>query len=94
MEIIADDLRVEKLVAGGLHSDFAAALKEEHRIMLSLRDNVYGGSWEGLLSSLHEGLGNQAYRRISARLHSDIARVGEMQEYEMAHRVNLADYLS
>ncbi len=93
MEIINDDQRVQDLAGVESHVDYVTSLHEEHRIMLSLRDNVYEGSWAGLLSSLYGGLSNDSYRKICGRIKSDIVRIGEMWEYETAHGVNLSDYV-
>jgi hypothetical protein len=77
--------------AGNPHRAYLASLPEEYRIMLQVRDNVFGGSWDDQLSSMRKPLGKPGYH-YSERTMADIERIEEMQRYETEHKVNLSEY--
>ncbi len=76
------------------HGKFLASLSADERVLLELRDELYGGSWERFLRDLRSRLDKKPYIfRLVNRIQDDIQRVEKLSEYERQHRVNLADYL-
>ncbi len=78
--------------AGDPNRAYLASLPEEYRLMLQVRDNVFGGSWKKQLSSMRKPLEKPSSYTYRKRLIADIERVEEMRGYELEQGVNLADY--
>ena len=76
------------------HEKFVASLSPDERMLVTLRDDLYGGSWDQMMKDLKDRLNNKPYIfKLVNRIQDDIARIGKLGDYEKKHRVNLADYL-
>jgi hypothetical protein len=76
------------------HEKFVASLTPEERVLLELRDELYGGSWARCISDLRNRLEKKPYIfKLVNRMKEDIERAEKLSEYEKKHHVNLADYL-
>ena len=63
-------------------------------MLVSLRDELYDGSWEQMLKDLKDRLEGKPYIfKLVNRISADIQRIEKLREYEKKHRINLADYL-
>lgn len=83
------DKKVNKAVA-----EYVNRLSEEHRMLVALKAQLYGGSWEPMLDDLHNRLTGKPYIfKLVHRIQDDIERIGEMQRFETEHKVDLADYV-
>ena len=83
------DTTVDKVV-----SDFVNGLSEEHRMLVVLKAQLYGGTWEPMLDDLRNRLKGKPYIfKLANRIHDDIERIEEMMEFEGEHNVDLADYV-
>ena len=77
-----------------LHDKFASGLSPDERTLVTLRDELYGGSWEQMLGDLRDRLKGKPYIfKLVNRIQDDIARIEKLSEYEKKHKINLADYL-
>jgi hypothetical protein len=77
-----------------VHEKYVAGLSTDERTLVTLRDELYNGSWEQMLGDLRDRLQGKPYIfKLVNRIQEDIARIEKLQEYEKKHKVNLADFL-
>ena len=82
-------IAVEKVV-----EDFIAGLSDEHRMLVVLKVQLYGGSWEPMLDDLKNRLVGKPYIfKLVNRINDDVERIQEMQKLETEHDIDLADYV-
>ena len=75
-------------------SDFVDGLSDEHRMLVVLKAQLYGGSWEPMLDDLKNRLGGKPYIfKLVNRIKDDIERIQQMQNFEEEQNVDLADYV-
>ena len=75
-------------------SDFVSALSEECRMLVVLKAQLYGGSWEPMLDDLKNRLSGKTYIfKLANRIQDDIERIEQMAEFEREHNVDLCDYV-
>ena len=73
---------------------FVAGLAEEAIMLLRLRDELYDGRWDVMLSDLNDRLQGRPYVfRLAHRIQDDIERIERLHRFERQHGVNLAEYL-
>ncbi len=85
----SDDTVVIK-VAG----NFAGSLSDEHRMLVVLKAELYGGTWEPMLDDLQNRLAGKPYIfKLINRINDDIERIQEMRKFEEEHNIDLADYV-
>jgi hypothetical protein len=78
----------------GPYEKFVAQLSGDERMLVSLRDELYDGSWDQMLKDLKDRLEGKPYIfKLVNRISADIQRIEKLREYEKKHRINLADYL-
>jgi len=74
--------------------DFVAGLSDEHRMLVVLKVQLYGGSWEPMLDDLKNRLVGKPYIfKLVNRINDDIERIKEMRKFETEHDIDLADYV-
>ena len=74
--------------------DYVRTLSEEYRMLIVLKHQLYGGSWEPMLDDLRNRLDGKPYIfKLANRIQDDIERIEQMQKYERDHKVDLADYV-
>jgi hypothetical protein len=74
--------------------EYVNRLSEEHKMLVALKSQLYGGSWEPMLDDLRNRLAGKPYIfKLVHRIHDDIERIEEMQRFEVEHKVDLADYV-
>lgn len=79
----------DKLVA-----DYVNNLSDEHRMLVILKANLYGGSYETMLNDLQNRMDGKPYIfKLVNRIKDDIERIGELMEFEDAHGVDLSEYV-
>ena len=75
-------------------SDFIRGLSDEHRMLVVLKSQLYGGTWEQMLDDLENRLAGKPYIfKLVSRIKDDIERIRQMQSFEKEHNVDLADYV-
>ena len=85
---------VEKTSISKVLSDFVDGLSDEHRMLVVLKAQLYGGTWEPMLDDLKNRLEGKPYIfKLVNRIKDDIERTQEMQNFEEEHNVDLADYV-
>lgn len=76
------------------HQKYTNALSPEEKMLIQLRDELYGGSWDRMLTDLKARLKGRPYIfKLVNRIEDDIRRIEKLKEYEEKNAVNLADYL-
>lgn len=75
-------------------SDFVRNLTDEQRMLIILKSQLYGGSWEPMLDDLRNRLEGKPYIfKLANRIHDDIERIEQMLDFEAKHNIDLADYV-
>jgi hypothetical protein len=83
-----------KTAASKAVSEFVNGLSEEHRMLIVLKSQLYGGSWEPMLDDLRNRLAGKPYIfKLANRIQDDIERIEEMKGFEEEQRIDLADYI-
>jgi hypothetical protein len=73
---------------------YVDGLSQEHKMLVALKSQLYGGSWEPMLDDLRNRLTGKPYIfKLVHRIQDDIERIEEMQEFESEHGIDLADYV-
>lgn len=76
------------------HRKFCDSLGPEERMLITLRDELYGGSWDRMLQDLQERRRGRPYIfKLVKRIEDDLSRIETLQTYEKKHSINLADPL-
>lgn len=76
------------------HESFIKSLSTEDRLLLTLRDELYSGSWTNLKQDLMDRLQNKPYIfKLTSRIEEDLKRIERLERYETEHKINLSDYL-
>ena len=74
--------------------DFVARLSDEHRMLVILKAQLYGGTWEPMLDDLQNRLDGKPYIfKLANRIKDDIDRIEQMRKFEQEHNVDLSDFL-
>jgi len=74
--------------------DYVRRLSEEHKMLVALKTQLYGGSWEPMLDDLRNRLTGKPYIfKLVHRIQDDIERIEEMQKFEAEHKIDLAEYV-
>ena len=75
-------------------SDFVNGMSEEHRMLVVLKAQLYGGTWEPMLDDLQNRLSGKPYIfKLVNRIKDDVERIEQMAQFEAEHNVDLADYI-
>ena len=75
-------------------SGFAASLSVEGRMLVILKAQLYGGSWQPMLEDLRNRLEGKPYIfKLANRIQDDIERIEQLQQFEEEHDIDLADYV-
>lgn len=73
--------------------NFYESLSEEETMLLTLRDELYGGGWEKMEQDLRDRLQGRPYIfKLVNRIEEDLHRIEKLKGYEGDHGINLADY--
>ena len=77
-----------------LAADYAAGLSNEHRMLVVLKKDLYGGAWEPMLDDLQNRLAGKPYIfKLVNRIKDDVDRIEEMRRFEAENNVDLGDYV-
>jgi len=71
---------------------YVAGLSVEHKMLVALKAQLYGGSWEPMLDDLRNRLAGKPYIfKLVHRIQDDIERIEQMQKFENEHNIDLAE---
>jgi hypothetical protein len=75
-------------------SNYVGTLSEECRMLVILKHQLYGGSWEPMLDDLKNRLSGKPYIfKLANRIQDDIERIEQMRKFEADHKVDLSEYV-
>ena len=81
---------IDKTVEG-----FVNGLSDEHKMLVALKVQLYGGSWSPMLDDLNNRLAGKPYIfKLVNRIKDDVERIEQMQAFENEHGVDLAEFVS
>jgi hypothetical protein len=74
--------------------DYVAGLSAEHKMLIVLKKQLYGGKWEPMYQDLKNRLAGQPYIfKLANRINDDIERIEQMMLFEKQHNADLGDYI-
>ena len=74
--------------------DYVSRLTEEHKMLVVLKLQLYGGSWEPMLNDLKNRLEGKPYIfKLVNRIKDDVDRIESMKKFEAEHGVDLSNYV-
>ncbi|MCF7955475.1 MAG: hypothetical protein K9M75_06715 [Phycisphaerae bacterium] len=74
--------------------DFVSRLSNEHKMLVVLKAQLYGGSWEAMLDDLNNRLAGKPYIfKLVNRINEDVERIEILRGFEVEHGIDLADYV-
>ena len=74
--------------------DYVSRLSSEHKMLVVLKAQLYGGSWVPMLDDLNNRLAGKPYIfKLVNRIKEDVDRIEEMKSFEEDHNVDLIDYV-
>jgi len=89
-----NDKKVLDEATAQIVKSFVKGLNEEQRMLIVLKSQLYGGSWQPMLDDLRNRLEGKPYIfKLANRIQDDIVRIQRMSEFENKYNVNLADYV-
>lgn len=69
-------------------------LAAEEKVLVIIRDELYGGNWDEMQADLKARLAGRPYVvKLASRIEDDIARINRLRAIEKERGVDLADYL-
>jgi len=75
-------------------SDYIAGLSDEHRMLVILKAQLYGGTWDPMLDDLENRLEGKPYIfKLANRIKDDIERIKQMRKFEEEHNIDLTEYV-
>jgi hypothetical protein len=75
-------------------ADFVRGLSAEHKMLIILKAQLYGGKWEPMYQDLKNRLEGKPYIfKLANRINDDIERIEQMRQFEQQYSVNLCDYV-
>jgi len=75
-------------------TEYVDRLSDEHRMLVALKAQLYGGTWEPMLDDLRNRLAGKPYIfKLVHRIQDDIERIEQMRQFESEHGIDLADYV-
>lgn len=78
----------------GSHEKFVASLSPDERMLITMRDELYNGSWDLMLRDLKDRLEHKPYIfKLVNRIQDDVQRIEKLADYEKKHKVDLANHL-
>lgn len=80
---------------GDPHRRYFESLSTEEKMLLTLRDELYAGSWSRMLEDLRDRLHGKPYIfKLVNKIEEDVARIEKIKTYEDRHKINLSQYVS
>ena len=74
--------------------DFVGSLSAEHKMLVVLKKQLYGGKWEPMYLDLKNRLAGRPYIfKLVNRINDDIERIDQMMQFEKHNDIDLCDYI-
>ena len=89
-----ENLNNDKATASRVVSDFVKGLSEEQKMLVTLKSQLYEGSWEPMLDDLENRLEGKPYIfKLASRIQNDIERIEQMRQFELEHNIDLSEFV-
>ena len=76
------------------HRVFAESLSKAERVLVVVRDELYGGSWDEFQSDLRARQDRKPFIfKLNSRIDEDLSRIEKLRGFEQREEVNLAPLL-
>jgi hypothetical protein len=73
---------------------FAASLSPEEKVLIDVRDELYGGDWVEMVADLQARLEGKPYIfKLATRIEEDLLRIEKLKAFEEKQHINLRDYV-
>jgi hypothetical protein len=73
---------------------FVERLGDEHRMLIVLKTQLYGGSWDPMLDDLKNRLTGKPYIfKLVNRIKDDVERIEYMRSFEKEYDIDLSNYV-
>ena len=74
--------------------DFIKSLSAEHKMLIVLKSQLYGGKWEPMYQDLKNRLDGKPYIfKLANRINDDIERIEQMRKFEKENDVDLGEHV-
>jgi hypothetical protein len=94
-KITEKDGKIDEKKRKNAIADFVRGLSAEHKMLIVLKSQLYGGKWEPMHQDLKNRLEGKPYIfKLANRINDDIERIEQMRQFEQQYSVNLADYVN
>jgi hypothetical protein len=75
-------------------NDYVKGLSAEHKMLIVLKSQLYGGKWEPMYQDLKNRLDGKPYIfKLANRINDDIERIEQMRQFEKENGVDLSKYV-
>ncbi|MBC8481460.1 MAG: hypothetical protein H8D47_02190 [Planctomycetes bacterium] len=87
-------LQNDKKIPDESTREYVERLSEEQKMLVVLKSQLYGGSWEPMLDDLKNRLTGKPYIfKLANRIQDDVERIEEMKRFETEHGIDLSDFV-
>lgn len=77
------------------HAGYVRSLAHADRVLVDVRDQLYGGAWDELERDLRARLeGKPFIFKLASKIEEDLGRIERLRRYEAAHGVDLGEWVS
>ncbi|MGE4618564.1 MAG: hypothetical protein AAEJ04_02005 [Planctomycetota bacterium] len=81
-------------VVSATYREFLRSLSSQERTLLVLREELYEGSWEEMLTDLESRLVKGPHvNGLEEIIEADVERIARLVSYEQKHDIDLGEYL-
>lgn len=93
-KITEKDGKISEKKRKGAIADFVRHLSAEHKMLIVLKSQLYGGKWEPMQQDLKNRLEGKPYIfKLANRINDDVERIDQMKQFELQYGINLCDYV-
>ena len=69
-------------------------MRDEERMLVILRQELYEGSWDEMVADLKARLGGKPYIfKLASRIEDDLVRIEKLREFEADASVDLSKFI-
>lgn len=74
--------------------DYVKSLSAEHKMLIVLKSQLYGGKWGPMYQDLKNRLEGKPYIfKLANRINDDIERIEQMRQFEKENGVDLGEHV-
>jgi hypothetical protein len=74
--------------------DYVKSLSAEHKMLIVLKSQLYGGKWEPLYQDFKNRLDGKPYIfKLANLINDDIERIEQMRQFEKENGVDLSEHV-